>query len=484
MLNLSINKLNIAKIFFLLFLTCLFFPVRYVFPTKVAFQTGAYSDFTSISLYLSDIFLFLTVFFILPPRGGSLIPRGESVPPRGISHDGAIKSLVTFNFPLVTFIFWLILSLIWHFRTLSEINWWFFAKYIELIVAYGTSFYLFSKTDIKQLFTRTFVLFSSFESLLAIWQFTFQKSTGVFGKVGEQVLSPQIQGVAKIVSSGTTLIRGYGTFPHPNLLSAFLVTSIFLSLYLFIDSNSKKAKLFYSFVIFTNLIGLTTTFSRAGFLAMGFGLVLFYGYLLLNLKSENKQLISDVTFIRRRMNVTVLAFIITIVSILLCFVIFRPYLLTRATVTDDATLERIFYAKIGLQMIKQQPIFGIGIGDSVLHMQQYSPIKLWPWQIQPIHNYFLLSAAELGIPGMLILVWIFLNHLWKLIKNLGAKADFSAKGGQLVTFNLSLVTIFCSFLMLMQFDHYFYTLQQTQMLLWIILGIIAASIKNPQQGDS
>ena len=56
MSKVTINKLNIAQIFFLLFLASLFFPIRYVFPNSEAFQTGAYSDFTSISLYLSDIF--------------------------------------------------------------------------------------------------------------------------------------------------------------------------------------------------------------------------------------------------------------------------------------------------------------------------------------------------------------------------------------------------------------------------------------------
>jgi hypothetical protein len=31
----------------------------------------------------------------------------------------------------------------------------------------------------------------------------------------------------------------------------------------------------------------------------------------------------------------------------------------------------------------------------------------------------------------------------------------------------------------MQFDHYFYTLQQTQLLLWMVLAIISSEIKNP-----
>jgi O-antigen ligase len=268
--------------------------------------------------------------------------------------------------------------------------------------------------------------------------------------------------VAKIVSGGTTLIRGYGTFPHPNLLSAFLITSILLCLYLLLTSKERGMQVLYSLALLINTLGLTVTFSRAGFLALAVGLIIFFGYLLWTMSVETKKRI-------------LFALAITILSLLLSFIIFKPYLATRATVTDDAALERIFYARIGLKMLSQHPLFGVGIGDSVLHMQQYAPFKLWPWQIQPIHNYFLLAAAELGIPGALIFIWIFWSHLKSLILNLKSQREN--------LFALSMLSILISFLVAMQFDHYFYTLQQTQMLLWVILGIISSTIKNPQEGD-
>ena len=285
-------------------------------------------------------------------------------------------------------------------------------------------------------------------------------------KLGEQIISPKTQGIAKIVSGGTTFIRGYGTFPHPNLLSAFLVVGVLFSIYLLLKTIDYRLKTLYTFAILINCLGLTAAFSRAGFLALAFGLVIFFGYLFWTIKVVTKKQIYS-------------SALIVLISLFMCFVIFKPYLASRATISDGAALARIFYAKIGLKMIGQHPMFGVGIGDSVLHMQQYAPFKLLPWQIQPIHNYFLLAAAEIGIPGALILVWIFISHLWILIKNLSARKD-----AQLFTFDFLLLTTLICFLVLMQFDHYFYTLQQTQMLLWLILGIIAAEIKNPQQGDS
>jgi hypothetical protein len=52
------------------------------------------------------------------------------------------------------------------------------------------------------------------------------------------------------------------------------------------------------------------------------------------------------------------------------------------------------------------------------------------------------------------------------------------------TYPLMLFSGLISFLILMQFDHYFYTLQQTQLLLWLFLAIISSEMKNPQPGDS
>jgi hypothetical protein len=131
-------------------------------------------------------------------------------------------------------------------------------------------------------------------------------------------------------------------------------------------------------------------------------------------------------------------------------------------------MARKFYDITGVKMAVQNPIFGVGLGESLLHMEQYSHKALAPWDKQPPHNYFILAAAELGVPAMLILIWIFLSHLYQLLKQ------------QLTTYNLLLTTIFLAFLLLMQFDHYFYTLDQTQLLLWIFLALIAAEIKIPR----
>ncbi len=460
--KMGINKVNIAEIFFYLFIISLFFPIRYVFPTMEAFQTGAYSDFTSISLYLSDIFLIITFLWIILSNNLNLFENVKIIwlkikSFRPFSTTGLVGWLT--YYPLSIFIIWLVLGLIWHFRIDSRLNWYFFGKYLELVVAYETTkLLILNRNSIKSKFLELFLILSSFESIVGLLQFLFQHSIGL-NKLGEEIIGPNVTGAAKIVLNGTKYIRGYGTFPHPNLLSSFLVMGVLIALYLYLNSKN-NARLLSGVLIIINLLGLAVTYSRAGYLALIFALIIYFGVLVYNRFEQKKILWSSM---------------IIIASLLLIFFSFTPFLLTRATVTDQSSLERIFYAKLGLQIIEHNPLFGVGIGESMLHMQQYSPIKLWPWEIQPVPNYFLLAAADIGIIGSLILASFFLSLLWKLCKRL----LWSRSNFYFTNYNLLLITILVAFLVLMQFDHYFYTLQQTQMLLWVILGLVAAQIKNP-----
>lgn len=437
------TKKILILVLYSLFITSLFFPLRKVFFSNSAYLTGAYSDFTSFSLYLSDILLFITWWVIILPRGGTSL----------FLHH-VVRNLKWLYI-------WLILGFFWHFQQNSSLNWYFLLKYAELIVAYGTTAYISSEYPVKSMFSKLFIILGSIQSILALSQFWLQKSLEL-KYLGENLLNPTILGVAKIVSSGTTYIRGYGTFPHPNLLSAFLITTILFCCYNLTQAKSIKSKVLYGILLILNTLGLTVTFSRGAFIALSFGLIIFFGFSLYN-NYKNQQTLLNKPLI------LLLAF-----SILISLTLFKPYLISRKTFSDSATMERKEYNQIGVKIIKDRPIFGTGIGESVLHMEQYSGKRLETWEKQPVHNYFLLSAAELGVPGALILIWIFWSHFKILLTNLKSKFNI---------YSVALLSILISFFVLMFFDHYFYTIQQTQLLLWVFLGIIASKTKTPQAGE-
>ena len=252
-----INNKNLAKSLVVLFIFTLFFPIRHVFLTNEAYFTGTYSDFTSFSLYLSDIIIFALAVIVFLPRGG------------GFYHVvGTLKWLIL----------WIILGFIVHFSLNTRFSAYFLIKWVELIVAYGTFVVLFKENPLKQLFLKLFVYFCALQSIIAIIQFAGQSPLGLF-KLGESHIGPNMVGVAKIVSSGTNFIRSYGTFPHPNPFSAFLVVGILIGTYLLINSPSIKARLLHSSLIFLNILGLTLTFSRGAYLALALGLLIFFGFM-------------------------------------------------------------------------------------------------------------------------------------------------------------------------------------------------------------
>lgn len=444
-MSISFNRISFFKIFLILFLFSLFFPVRYVFFTNSAFQTGIYSDFTSFSLYLSDILLFLLFLYILWSNKDNLPQIWNFLHPT--------------SFILLSFILWLILGLFWHFEELNSLHFWYFFKFLELIVAYGTIKIGLIRQDLglSKLFFKFFLFFASIQSVIAVIQYIKQSSIGL-NKIGEQVLGLNIAGIAKIVVDGESYVRGYGTFPHPNVLSAFLVFGTLLAAYFISRETLLKNRLIYAVLLFINILGLTVTFSRGAYLALGVGLLVFFGIWILKRRQYANQHENDANPLQL---ITVI--VIVIICLSFSFLLFKPFLLSRATISDQSTQERGVYAHRGIKMATDNPLFAVGLGQSVIKAQDYSAEQLKPWEKQPPHNYFILAAAEMGILGAVILLWILLYHIKKA----------------LTTYNLLLTTILVSFLVLMQFDHYFYTLQQTQLLLWVTLGIVAAETKNP-----
>jgi hypothetical protein len=145
--------------------------------------------------------------------------------------------------------------------------------------------------------------------------------------------------------------------------------------------------------------------------------------------------------------------------------IFYPFLGSRNPKNDNALRERIEYNRIGLEIIKDNAVTGTGFGQSLLHMNQYSIQKMWPWDIQPIHNYFLISAAEGGVIFSLLLFLVFSQHIFFALKSSGYYSQILG------------VLIIC-YMLLMLTDHYFYTLPQTMLLLWLVLGIVPHETKN------
>lgn len=395
------------------------FSVRYVIDSPWNYQTGAYSDFTSFSIYISDLVLLALVVLGLFPMKQANIP--------GFWKISAAATVV-----------WLIIEALLQESTILPFQIYFSIRLVLLIaLAYSVTNIQFSREKLAWLFT----VLGSLQGVIAALQFYYQKSIGLY-LLGESHLSPETLGVAKIVAHGTKMIRGYGTFPHPNLLAAFLLTSTIFNLYLLAKNYQKPRGIYLYILLFINIFGLFLTFSRGGILALGISIAVIASYFLVNKECSKIY----------KVIIPVLAGIVISVGIL------SPFLMTRATIADNSTKERLFYSKIGEEIISEQPLAGVGPGTSVLHMKQYSETVLEPWEIQPIHNYYLISWAELGIGALFFLILTIYPFSALFKANIREWGLFLASAG------LGYGALFL-------FDHYFYTIWPTQLLLWLAVGL-------------
>ena len=312
------------------------------------------------------------------------------------------------------------------------------------------------------------LLGGAFQSILALGQFYLQKSWGLFW-LGESRLGQEILGVAKLELEQQKFIRGYGTFPHPNLLGAFLLFSLAAGIWLLRNQRREKYQsigLFFPITLI--LIGLTLSFSRSAWLATALWGLLFYMPILFQ---KNKKFYSlkkaFLTFATRK------KFHLAILALIFCGSLFflAPFILSRIASSfqnDPSFSLRKEYASAAKELIGQKPLTGFGLGQFCFQLTQSNPMWLrQPWTIQPVHNLYLLAVVETGIGALL-----FFGGVLRL-----------STGRFLLTKEI-FPALFLSFLFLGLFDHYFWTLPQGRLLFFLALAFSALSCKMKETNRS
>ncbi len=245
-----------------------------------------------------------------------------------------------------------------------------------------------------------------FESVLAIAQFIKGGTLG-FWILGERIFTISTPGIAKFDFYGSEFLRPYGTFPHPNVLAAFMVISSLLI--------GKRMVVF--------LAGLATllTFSRVAILAGS---------------------AAALVLLNRRGRIILVAVLI----------ILLPLLYTRYSSLlnfDNLTLLRREELSLSaLSIWQSSPIFGVGLNNFIPTASDQ--ILAGPSRfLQPVHNIFLLALAEAGILGLLGLLGLLGYPI----------------------FRRSFLLIWAVIISLGLFDHYFLTLPQGYRLLFLVWGL-------------
>lgn len=328
------------------------------------------------------------------------------------------------------------------------LGWYQLLKLVELSLLY---FYVKSNLDhVFDIKTSFFVFIASglFQAVLAILQYVRQADLGL-RFLGETVLSPELFNVAVFTAEGEKIMRPYGTTPHPNVLALFLFMAVFICYFFYV----KKDKFFHSgiglFVYSVLLFGLLLTFSRVIVFVWALGAVL-------------KWVIFNKKFTRLAQNLSLRNLTVATFGVLVLFsILFWPQVLARLDISpqEEAVSLRGFYNKISLF---EKPFWGVGLGNFVNWFKEVNP-ALAQNLYQPVHNIYLLIFSETGVLGL----GLFLLFLFFLAKNY-MKIKFDRP------FHYSFFIIFISLLFFGLFDHFLWTLQQGQIIFWLVMGLLAA----------
>jgi len=428
------------KILFYLLIFCLPFQTR-----KVLYQWGGdFNEWTSAYLYLTDL-LILLIFLAWAWR-----KKKERFFKKGLAIGRFQEIIRSPSFWLAAFLIISLISLVQAKNIQLGFYAWF--KLLEL-----AGLFLYLKYNFKQLFNferlaQVIVASGLFQSFIAFGQYASQKSLGL-RYLFESPLSPETAGVAKIIVEGTKMIRPYGSLPHPNLLAIFIVLSIFCFYFIWLNKKHSFIKNCSLLIIFCLLIfALGLTFSRLIiFTFVSASLIYFVFIFWRTIQTPDKELFKRITSV----------FLLFIVFCSLFIALAWPEISSRwqISITEQSVSLRAFYNQTAFHIIQEHPWLGIGLGNFVWEIREVLHL-LSAWIHQPVHNVYLLITSEIGLIGLIF----FLIFIFKTL--LSGRGQGSSQ-------RYILLFILFSFLFIALFDHFFWTLQQGQIMLWLVLGMIS-----------
>lgn len=311
---------------------------------------------------------------------------------------------------------------------------------------------------------RTFVALgasAAVQALIALVQFRDQGSIGL-KILGESVLGPMTEGVARASTEFGNFLRVYGTMPHANILAGFLVFGFVAIVYLLIKSGKERAsrnrRLASIAALFVLFAALLLTFSRSGITVFAFavGATVIYGI------SEK--------FLRRRT-----AFLAGILALFVLFAAFGFGKLATArdsvTLTEPSVTYRVDYGVIAFNLVRSHPLFGVGVGNQILAglqagLYQNQGLKE-SWQWQPAHNLYLLVASETGLVGLVLFIGFLWSVFWPAVRRFWEERK--GEPGLELFFPLILGVSWLAFGMV---DHFFWDLESGELMFWLTLALV------------
>jgi len=247
------------------------------------------------------------------------------------------------------------------------------------------------------------------QSSVGIAQFFKQSSLGLQG-LGELSLNPAATGTSILRYDDIRILRAYGLTDHPNLLGGFLTFALVYILGYYLRPAHGRAHYLFLAPLALGIVALFFTFSRSAEFALGAAVALMILALLQD-KPARRQRARDLG-----------------IAIALCAILLVPAVVgNQRLLAQRAGLANAFSENVGEQrslaernaliesanrIFYQHQLSGVGNGALVLgmyYLDKEFPSELYNYQ--PAHLVVLDVAAELGIFGGFVWLWLMLVPL-------------------------------------------------------------------------
>jgi len=264
---------------------------------------------------------------------------------------------------------------------------------------------------------------------VAIGQFLAQRDLGLL-PLGELPLHPAHEGNSVLWARGQPWLRAYGLTIHPNLLGAMMAALLLLALPA-VRRTRGAGQVALLAGIAVGGAGLFLSFSRAAWLGLAAGLVV-WGLL----AWWGRRAGEGATHFRKgdapRWDAARVArgapWVLGLALALVIAFAYRDLVFSRFFALDTPTeaqsiSERLRDSALAVSLVRDHPLMGVGLGQYVDAAQQLDDSAV------RVHNAGLMVAAELGLPGFLLWLWLMVAPFWLWLRPGGYAARYPAALG-------------------------------------------------------
>jgi O-antigen ligase len=379
-----------VKPLFQLFVLLLPVQLAYHLWPEFAFVYGIRVDYLSPTIYaLELLWFFIFIVWILKDKNSKV---------KILKHKRVILVLLLFA----------ILNI--HFSEVAMVavlKWLRIGEFLSLYFFVANQRWVLQSIKVPILVSMVFTLFLSGLQILK-----GRSVGGILYWAGERSFSASSPAIALVSLFGREFLRPYATFSHPNAMAGYSLVVLFLFI-------QKEGLIERTLVLVTSAL-VFLSFSQNAWLALFLSPAAY--------------------FVAKRTNGGFVKFVTTAAVASFFLTLLRPSVIAREL------LQRIELAVVAGKIISLSPLLGIGAGNFIIQLPA-NTVQRPIWFLQPVHNIFLLLAAEIGLIGLLLFVYF-------VIRNISTKNSLPVLAILLTGF----------------FDHYWVSFFQNMMLAALVFG--------------